>query len=200
MSEPSSTESLANDQASDRQQRNRERRKAAGLLPLQTVWHRRARLTVLSHYSGGVPSCACCKETHIEFLSIDHIGGNGRQHRETLQQSGTNIYHFLKKNGFPAGYRVLCHNCNQSIGLYGYCPHQKQTTTDDWLQSLKSQQLTPIIRHRMITIDGETKSVAEWASTCGRTANTIIKRLNRGSTPYEAVFGHIRKSPRQPNQ
>ena len=26
------------------------------------------------------------------------------------------------------GYRVLCHNCNTSLGLYGYCPHGVQNT------------------------------------------------------------------------
>ena len=29
--------------------------------------------------------------------------------------------------GFPKDkYRLLCHNCNQSMGWYGYCPHQKE--------------------------------------------------------------------------
>jgi hypothetical protein len=29
----------------------------------------------------------------------------------------------LARNGFPDGYRVLCHNCNMALGQYGYCPH-----------------------------------------------------------------------------
>jgi hypothetical protein len=32
----------------------------------------------------------------------------------------------LIKNNFPDGFQVLCHNCNMSIGLYGYCPHQTE--------------------------------------------------------------------------
>lgn len=30
----------------------------------------------------------------------------------------------LKRNKFPKGYRILCHNCNLSKSFYGYCPHQ----------------------------------------------------------------------------
>jgi hypothetical protein len=32
------------------------------------------------------------------------------------------------KENFPPEYRVLCHNCNQSHGWYGYCPHEKERT------------------------------------------------------------------------
>jgi hypothetical protein len=33
------------------------------------------------------------------------------------------MYAYLIRNNFPEGYRVLCHNCNQSLGYFGYCPH-----------------------------------------------------------------------------
>lgn len=84
------------------------------------------RRETLSHYSDGTLSCACCGETHIEFLAIDHINGGGTKHRKELNRGG-GIFAWLKKNGFPDGYRVLCHNCNQAIGLYGYCPHHNDT-------------------------------------------------------------------------
>jgi len=81
------------------------------------------RLLVLQHYSGKeVPDCACCGESLIEFLTIDHIDGGGHQHRKHLKK--VNIYHWLKARGFPSGYRVLCMNCNHSLGVRGYCPHQ----------------------------------------------------------------------------
>lgn len=179
----------------ERQQRNRENRRSAGLLPLQTVWHRRARLTVLTHYSGGAPCCACCGEKRIEFLAIDHIEGKGGEHRSDLKQRGTNIYHFLKKNNFPPGYRVLCHNCNQSFGLYGYCPHQSTVTTDQWLESLTSQKLTRNTgNHQKLTINGETKTVKQWSISSGRKTDTIRKRLARKLSPREAVFGAMRGS------
>lgn len=82
------------------------------------------RLECLEHYSQGKPHCACCGEAHIEFLGIDHISGGGSQARK--ERGHGNIYQWLKGRGYPDGYRVLCHNCNMSIGFYGYCPHQKE--------------------------------------------------------------------------
>jgi hypothetical protein len=80
---------------------------------------------VLEHYSGTPPHCQCpgCTETHLEFLSIDHINGGGRKHRLSI---GGGIYAWLRKNNYPDGFRVLCHNCNQSRGAYGYCPHERE--------------------------------------------------------------------------
>jgi len=94
----------------------------------------RARYRVLSHYSGGTPSCACCGETTYQFLSIDHTGGGGGKERAKLQISGSGqFYLYLEREGFPPGYRVLCHNCNLSYGFYGYCPHTDTAQGSDWL-------------------------------------------------------------------
>lgn len=83
------------------------------------------RLEVLQHYSNcKKPFCACCKINILEFLSIDHKKGGGTQHKKTI---GAHLYEWLKKNKFPAGFRILCHNCNQSLGAYGYCPHNVDT-------------------------------------------------------------------------
>lgn len=38
---------------------------------------------------------------------------------------GAHFYKWLEHNHFPPGFRVLCHNCNQARGFYGYCPHEK---------------------------------------------------------------------------
>lgn len=84
-------------------------------------WRRQVRVIVLTHYSGGKPKCDCCGIDHIEFLCIDHIDGGGRKHNISLNRRS--IYVWLKNQEYPSGYRVLCHNCNMSRGLYGYCPH-----------------------------------------------------------------------------
>lgn len=71
--------------------------------------------------------CQCCGESNFEFLAIDHVNGGGRKERKTMS-----TYQIAKKiidNNFPPEYRVLCHNCNQSIGWYGYCPHQSKKRT-----------------------------------------------------------------------
>lgn len=78
---------------------------------------------VFSHYCNQVePFCECCHEARIEFLSLDHINGGGTRHRKTIG-GGQMTYRWIIKNNYPAGFRVLCHNCNQAMGFYGYCPH-----------------------------------------------------------------------------
>ena len=84
---------------------------------------RLARLDCIKHYSGGKNCCDCCGEGHLEFLAIDHIKGGGNKHRKSLRR-GTYLPVYLKRHKYPKGYRILCHNCNMSIGFYGYCPHQ----------------------------------------------------------------------------
>jgi len=87
----------------------------------------KCRYKAIYYYSQGTMKCACCGESHYEFLSIDHINGNGRRERKLLGHG--NIAQTLVARGFPLGYRVLCLNCNMSIGYYGYCPHQKKEPT-----------------------------------------------------------------------
>lgn len=92
---------------------------------LQKNRNQEARMRVLVHYGGDPPKCKCCRENRYEFLAIDHIHGGGRKHRRKVG-SGHAFYKHLIDNGFPEGYRILCHNCNQSLGQYGYCPHERE--------------------------------------------------------------------------
>ena len=89
-------------------------------------YYLKVKLELLNHYSNGNMICSCCGEFRIECLAIDHIDGNGRKHRKKIGKEGFNFYLWLRKNGFPDGYRVLCHNCNSSFGLYGKCPHNQK--------------------------------------------------------------------------
>lgn len=100
--------------------------------------NRKLRLEVLRAYSGEIPSCDCCNEQHSEFLCVDHIGGGGNEHRRRLGlRGGTRLYAWLRKQGFPPGYRILCHNCNHSLGARGYCPHQERKTNEEQKQFLE---------------------------------------------------------------
>jgi len=83
----------------------------------------RLRMAALLHYSDGSPKCSCCGESQIEFLAIDHINGGAPEQGG----SSTKLFRWLKAHGYPPGFRVLCHNCNSSLGFYGYCPHQQET-------------------------------------------------------------------------
>lgn len=82
------------------------------------------RLAIFRFYGKGQVACACCGEPQYEFLSIDHIAGGGSKHRREHGMTGHAFYRWLIKEGFPDGYRVLCHNCNMAKGFYGVCPHE----------------------------------------------------------------------------
>jgi len=87
---------------------------------------RRLKQETMNAYGG---HCACCGESILEFLSLDHINNDGAmQRRQHTGKSGGGLsfYKLLKRNGFPQGQlQVLCHNCNCAKGYYGYCPHEK---------------------------------------------------------------------------
>lgn len=79
----------------------------------------------VNHYGG---KCSCCGEILIEFLSLDHINGNGNIHRKFLFKhnvGGSHMYRWLKKNNFPEGYRLLCMNCNWAMRYRKECPHKQ---------------------------------------------------------------------------
>jgi len=82
------------------------------------------RHKVLSFYSPKL-KCACCGESIYEFLAIDHMYGGGMKHKKEI---GTrNIYRWIIKKHYPKdSFRVLCHNCNCSLGHQGYCPHHPE--------------------------------------------------------------------------
>ncbi len=87
---------------------------------------RKLKDDILEHYG---KECACCGEKHKEFLTIDHINGGGSNHRKELSKwgrGGEPVYSWLKKNGYPAGFRVLCTNCNTAMGFLGKCPHETE--------------------------------------------------------------------------
>jgi hypothetical protein len=116
-------------------QKQRDKIQAGEIL---SYW-KRQRLQVLFHYSGGLLKCACCGENTYEFLSLDHVRGGGTAHRKQL---GTRyILSYLIQAGFPSGYQVLCHNCNQAKGFYLKCPH-KRTSQEH------SLVMIPLLRYK----------------------------------------------------
>ena len=84
------------------------------------------RYKCINHYSNGTLACECCGESHYEFLALDHIHGNGREHR-AITGVAAQMYRWIIKNNYPDDlFRVLCHNCNWSMGVRGYCPHEHE--------------------------------------------------------------------------
>lgn len=75
--------------------------------------------------------CSCCGETDSRFLTIDHIDGGGTQHRKQIGRGG-HIFAWLKKNGYPEGFQVLCFNCNCGRRINGgICPHKERTCLNE---------------------------------------------------------------------
>lgn len=86
--------------------------------------NRKIRMEALDRYGG---KCFCCGESNFEFLAIDHIGPRGTGNRQRISgvhKPGNGFMKWLKRNKWPKKFRVSCHNCNSSMGYYGYCPHK----------------------------------------------------------------------------
>lgn len=110
-----------------RQRRNADRAKAAERWrrwkkanpELRRAQKRRAnervRNIVLDHY-GRI--CACCGSTNR--LQVDHVNGNGKQHRTEVGH-GIAVYYSIINSGFPDGFQTLCAPCNRSKASGRHC-------------------------------------------------------------------------------
>ncbi len=85
-------------------------------------WEKRRHECFMA-YGGYI--CACCGETEPKFLSLDHTNNDGSAHRKEIGNRGSGIFTWLKKNGYPLGYQILCMNCNHGKSRNnGICPHK----------------------------------------------------------------------------
>ena len=84
------------------------------------------KLQALEYYGN---LCVCCGESEPVFLTFDHIGGGGGEHRREEHLARKSIGTWLIRHRFPDGYRILCFNCHKAIDagpkhLGGVCPHE----------------------------------------------------------------------------
>lgn len=83
----------------------------------------------MNEYGG---ACKCCGETEPQFLTIDHINGDGAESRRNGEGSGSNLYQKIKKWGFPKDrFQLLCFNCNCAKRQFGTCPHKQVDNTTE---------------------------------------------------------------------
>lgn len=81
---------------------------------------RRIQQQAIDAYGG---FCACCGETERKFLQLDHMDNDGAAHRKKI--NGVQLGSWLKRQGYPKGFQVLCANCNFAKHTNGgTCPHQ----------------------------------------------------------------------------
>jgi len=99
-----------------------------------TEIRKKRKLEVYTHYSDGVPKCACCGVTGIEFLTVDHIIPKLEMKKDPkmieigfrASSTGHRLNQWLVTNNFPKGFQILCWNCNFAKGVFGNCPHKKK--------------------------------------------------------------------------
>ena len=72
---------------------------------------RAAETTIVFAHYGAVCSCPGCGAT--DDLAIDHVNGDGAEHRRTF---GVRFHALLIAEGFPDGYQTMCRPCNTSKG------------------------------------------------------------------------------------
>jgi hypothetical protein len=82
----------------------------------QRVRRTARRDAVFAHYG---EKCACCGRT--SNLSIDHVNGDGAEHRLTIPKGTPSLYKWLIENDFPDDFQVLCGPCNSSKGRGAAC-------------------------------------------------------------------------------
>ena len=81
-------------------------------------------MTVYSKRAGySKPTCFCCKLSDWKFLILDHIKNRSKDHKNF---SGVSMAKKLKRDDYPLGIQVLCHNCNTGKEIFGgiQCPHK----------------------------------------------------------------------------
>lgn len=99
---------------------NRDPEEYARHLARVTRLGKRIKAEVYAHYG---TACACCGESNVGFLTIDHINGCGKETRKEHGLGGS-FYRWLRRNGFPEGFQTLCYNCNLGrANNGGVCPH-----------------------------------------------------------------------------
>lgn len=68
--------------------------------------------------------CYCCGENIPDFLTLEHLAGDGAAHRAAVGRNAQAQLLDLKRRGWPQeGYTVACFNCNLGRGIAERCPH-----------------------------------------------------------------------------
>jgi len=102
--------------------------------------------------------CVCCGESKPEHLAFDHIHGNGRR----SGKSGSIIAEHILGLDSPSNvYRILCHNCNNAISVFGYCPHQGRVA-----EKPANRTLEPLRNRRLLNRKHRIEFINEFGGKC----------------------------------
>lgn len=86
----------------------KERYHDSHLMAVRKTYYK-AKQQVFEHYCPEGPRCTLCGFDDTRALSVDHLNGDGADHRRMLK--GINIYRWIVRNDFPTQFQVLCMNC-----------------------------------------------------------------------------------------
>ena len=102
---------------------------------------------IMLHYCNGDIKCKNCLENDIRLLTIDHIEGNGNDHRKkTKCGCGQTMCFWLKKNNFPEGFQILCWDCQWKKRHQEMQPEgelsKRQQQKKDYVEKVKKEVLS----------------------------------------------------------
>lgn len=148
----------------------------------------RRRDEVIDAYGG---KCTCCGETRREYLTIDHINGDGRkQKREIglLSSDSRGLYRWLRQNNYPEGFQVLCFNCNCGKGNYSVCPHNKEIFEKEFEAKHKTSSSKSVWKLRLNVIKG----YGSKCELCGEENPHFltIDHINREGSEERKILGN----------
>jgi hypothetical protein len=92
--------------------------------------------------------CGCCGEERAEFLALHHVNHDGAEQRRLLGQ-GNHVSWWAVRNDFPDTLELLCHNCNEALGLYRHCPHGGRTKWEP-LETILKPPSTASVRRQSL--------------------------------------------------
>lgn len=84
------------------------------------IEQQRLRLEVIARLGG---KCECCSEREPAFLQVDHLRGDGADHRRRMNGNYRRIYRDILASNVAGLYRLLCANCHFAISYRDGCPH-----------------------------------------------------------------------------
>ena len=85
-------------------------------------YNKKIRIQFLEIYG---QCCNCCGEDFEPFLTLDHVRGDGKEHRTNSDNSRINnnkIYREAIENVDKSRFQTLCMNCNFAKRTHKECP------------------------------------------------------------------------------
>ena len=93
--------------------------------------HIRERVAVIEMYGGRCEFCGC---SQYEYLTLDHVQGDGKAHRAEIASRYRTVYDYLLRENIVdhARFRLLCWNCHMAWTRYSVAPGKEELHDMAW--------------------------------------------------------------------